>query len=106
MKKHICIRLRELANKFPQTQYVVNDAVKISGEDLLLSGHKEVEGKEIDKDKQYFMTNPCYHESNHYLRLKKSYAKSGVKGVLDYSVQFIKKESREDFSTLITKYLS
>lgn len=106
MKKHLCIRLRELAKKLPQTQYVVNDAVKISGEDLLLSGHKEVDGKEIDKDKEYFMTNPCYHESNHYLRLKKSYSKNGIQGVLDYSKQFIKKEKQRDFSTLIAKYLS
>ena len=106
MKKHLCIRLRELAKKLPPTQYVSRDTVKISGEDLLLSGHKLVEGKEIDSEKDYFMDSPIYHESNHYLKLKKSYSKKGIQGVLDYSKQFIKDEKRSDFSTLITKYLS
>lgn len=106
MKKHICIRLRELAKKLPPTQYVAGDTVKISGKDLLLSGHKLVDGKEIDSEKEYFMSLPIYYESNHYLRLKKSYSKNGIQGVLDYSKQFIKKEKQSNFETLITKYLS
>ena len=106
MKKHLCIRLRELAKKLPPTQYVAVDRVKISGEDLLLSGTKKVDGKDVDKEMEYLINSPIYYESNHFLRLKKAYSKNGVSGVLHYTSQFMKPESRADLSTLITKYLS
>ena len=90
MEKVQELKIRAIAKILPVRQYEVNSRAKVSGEDLLLCGHKEVEGKAIEKDGEYVMPMPFYNEVNHYRRLKKAFTKNGLNGVKSYVARFVK----------------
>lgn len=84
MEKVLEKKLRGIAKMLPKMQYAIKDKVKVTGGDLLLSGHTEVNGEKIEEKKVYFMSIPFYNETNHYRRLKRSYQKNGKEGVKQY----------------------
>jgi len=82
-------RLRAIAGMLPPMSYETRETQSIKGEDLLLSGHKEVEGKPIEAEREYFMRVPVYNEANHYRRLKRAFQANGREGVKAYLRVFV-----------------
>lgn len=107
MKKIDQVRklLKAIAEGLPVEQYVVRDYAKVSGEDLLLSGQKEVEGQEIEKDKIYFQCIPAFHCANHYRRLKKAYDKGGFWHVQIYLKPFVKADKQTEYFSKLKEVL-
>lgn len=83
-------RLRSIAKMLPPLTYVTRERVEIKGEDLLLSGQKEVEGKAIEPEKVYVMSAPVYNEANHYRRLKRAFLANKKKGVTAYLKPYVR----------------
>lgn len=104
MKKDIRNKLKHLASKLPKRSYIAREQVEISGNDLLLSGTKTVEGKKVDAFKTYWMGSPVYYESNHFLRIKKAFNRSGIDGVINYFTPFAKEP--KELAKQIKQYLS
>lgn len=82
-------KLRAIAAILPSEKYATVETVEISGEDLLLSGQSQVEGKEIDPKKTYLMRSPVYNEANHYRRMKRAFEKHGAAGISAYLRLFV-----------------
>ena len=76
--------IKSIASKLPERYFTQSEQIKISGEDLLLSGQSEVNGIPIDKEKIYLMQNPVFETVNHAKRLNKAYQREGVKGIKLY----------------------
>ena len=74
----------------PSLSYATSEQQEITGEDLLLAGHKEVAGKAIDKEKSYLWQAPVYNEANHYRRMKRAFEALGVDGIKNYLKPFVK----------------
>lgn len=93
-------KIRAMAKLLPETSYITNERVEIKGEDLLLSGQKEVEGKEIEPDKIYCMKAPVYNEANHYRRMKRAFGKNGRDGIKAY-LNLFSKTKIDDFIDIL-----
>jgi hypothetical protein len=83
-------KIRVIAGLLPPFKYFINERVEISGEDLLLSGTSEVDGKTVDAEKTYLMKSPVILEGEHYRRLKRRFIKSGTQGIVDYLSLYVK----------------
>ena len=90
MDKTIQKKIKAISKLLPANAYQVNEKVEIIGQDLLLSGHKKVNGEKVDPEKMYLMDMPVYFEKNHYRRFKKAFQKSGSEGVKKYLKGFVK----------------
>lgn len=93
-------KLRAIAKILPSQAYATNETVEIKGEDLLLSGQKQVEGKEIEPEKVYYMKSPVYNEANHYRRMKRAFVKSGRSGIKAY-LNLFSKSKIDDFIDIL-----
>lgn len=89
LSKNQKLLIKAIAEKIPNQKRVINSNTFISGEDLLLSGHTEVEGKEIDPEKDYIMNLPMYFECVHEKRIAKQAKKKGFEGVFNYVSRFL-----------------
>jgi hypothetical protein len=88
--------LRQLAGRIRPERYATQPRQKISGEDLLLSGHSEVDGQPIDPEETYLIRVPLILQVNHHRRLKRAMARSGVDGVIHYLIpKFVKAHEEE-----------
>ena len=94
-------KIRAIAGILPIRLYGSNETVEISGEDLLLAGTKEVEGKEVIAEKVYYMKSPVYREENHYRRMKRAFISRGSKGVEGYIKAFMKSPEYADHITKV-----
>lgn len=74
----------------PVGNYATYESQEITGEDLLLTDTKEVDGKPIEPDKTYSFKSPVIHEKNHYRRLKRAYIKRGKEGIKAYLKIYMK----------------
>lgn len=74
----------ELDQAFGKLFYSFNDTVDISGEDLILSGQEEINGKPVDPEETYKMTYPASRNVNFYKVMKRIYKREGFPGILDY----------------------
>lgn len=95
-------KIRAIAQILPSSLYACSEPVEISGEDLLLSGTKKVEGKDVEAEKVYYMQSPVYREKNHYRRIKKAFISKGKKGVELYIKDFMQSPEKAE---LIVKVL-
>lgn len=81
MKKKIADRIKKMADEIGPKIYTTNEWIDITGEDLLLSGHKMMDGKPIEKLKVYQMLFPVIHKESLESDLKKAWYKKGEKGL-------------------------
>jgi len=89
-------KIRAIAKVLPTRLYGSNETVEISGEDLLLAGTKEVDGKEVDAEKTYYMKSPVFREENHYRRMKRLFMKMGAQGITNYIKVFMKRPEQAE----------
>jgi len=82
-------KIRAIAKMLPTTSYATSEYQEISGEDLLLSGNKEVGGKPVESEKTYSMRVPVLNEENHYRRMKRAFRASGSEGIKRYLKRFV-----------------
>lgn len=54
-----------IAAELPEEKYMLLENDLITGEDALLSGNKEINGRPVEKDKLYEMDVPIIREANH-----------------------------------------
>ncbi len=88
-KKKILKQLRQIS-KIMEVKGTHTTTLKtISGEDLILAGHKKVEGNEIVKDKEYTLNVPTFIAFNNYRELKKA-AKRGPENLVNFYKQWQK----------------
>lgn len=64
--------------------YDANELIDITGQDLLLSGQTEVEGKKIDPKLTYRLRIHRAQEVSHMRRVCRAYKKNGFEGVNAY----------------------
>ena len=83
-------KIRVIAGLLPEFKYSINERVEISGEDLLLSGTSEVDGKPVEEGKTYWMKSPVILEGEHYRRLKRRFISRGSQGIVDYLSLYVK----------------
>jgi hypothetical protein len=84
--------ISKLSDQLPLQLYNSKYRVKISGEDVILSGQTKIEGNEIDLKKEYILNNVLQREVDHKQRMKKAYNKRGKAGLITYLKPFCKKE--------------
>jgi hypothetical protein len=77
-------KIMVIAEMLPADNYSTVIKEEIKGEDLLLCGQTEVEGKPIDPEKTYLFNNAFIHQMNHYRRLKRSFLRNGLNGIKNY----------------------
>ena len=90
--KHQMKILKELGNILPKQQYRFKGIQKVTGEDAILSGQKEIDGKEINSEEEYTMTMPFSNTANHTNRLKSSFRRNGIAGIIKYVRPYYEKE--------------
>lgn len=90
-------QIKQVALMLPQMNYTTVEQVVITGEELLLSGKTEHEGKPVKKDGVYTMENKVYHEFNHARRMKRIY-NSNLKQGHEYAYKLLK-----DYITAVTE---
>lgn len=83
MKKKHARRIKGIAQQMGPKEYTTYEWVPISGEDLLLSGHKVFQGNPIIKDKMYEIRMPVFHSESFEHQLKSAFYKSGDSGIYD-----------------------
>jgi hypothetical protein len=83
MKKAQAKYIKDVAAQMGTKQYVTKEWVSVSGEDLLLSGHKTFKGEPIDKNASYEMLFPVFHTDTFEKDLKKAFLKNGDKGLYE-----------------------
>ena len=65
-------------------QKVIMTQDLIAGDELILTGVKEVEGEKIDVKKVYKMDVPCIIQQDHKTKLRLAYLRGGKNGVRNY----------------------
>jgi hypothetical protein len=96
----------ELDNILPKQQYKFKGTQKVTGEDAILAGHKEIDGTSIDPEKEYTMNMPYSNTANHKNRLKSAYRRNGIAGVCRYLKPYYTKEKFGPVQVAIFKALS
>lgn len=90
-------QIKQVALLLPETNYTTTEQVAITGEELLLTGVIEHEGKPILKDGMYSMENKVYHPFNHARRMKRIY-NSNLKRGHQHAYKLLK-----DYITAVTE---
>lgn len=106
MKKEHKKVIKELANILPKQMYEFKGRIKCIGSDVLLANTKEIDGIEVDPEKEYILTMPFRNEVNHYLRIKRAFKNHGRAGVIKYCRPFINPEHFGKFQVSIFNVLS
>ena len=106
IRKHQMKVLNNLGGILPKQQYEFKGLQKITGQDVILSGHKEIEGKEIELNKDYIMSMPFSNTANHKNRLKSVFRRNGISGVIKYMKPYVKKEKFGEVQVTLFKSLS
>lgn len=65
-------------------QKVIMTQDLIAGDELILTGVKEVEGEKIDVKKVYKMDVPCVIHQDHKTKLRLAFLRGGKSGVRNY----------------------
>jgi hypothetical protein len=68
----------------PETYHASDINTKITGEDVLLTNCKEINGEEVVFERDYTCKVPLIRKINHKLRMKKAYNKNGKAGLMLY----------------------
>lgn len=81
MKKKHARKIKDISEKLGEKKYVTYEWIPVSGEDLLLCGHKSFAGKKIEKEKMYEMKFPVFHSESFEGDLKRSFNKDRDEGL-------------------------
>jgi hypothetical protein len=92
--------------QLPVDGYSVKDTCKVSGEDVLLSNTNEINGEEVDPEKEYLMNIPRYHSVNHKRRMKRAFKTNGLDGLISYLKKYTKPELHADMSQTVRRVCS
>ena len=95
MNKKTAKLFEVLAGHLPDRLIASTYQKTLKGEDVILAGTLEIDGKKIDPEKEYRIDNNLIREVNHKLRLKKAFKTKGKQGVIDYCKRFLKPEKHE-----------
>ncbi len=96
MKKAQVKLIGIIANNLPNQGQVSNINSVVSGEDAILAGTDEIEGKEVDPDKNYVIGNHLIMPVDHIKRIKRAFKSNGKNGIIEYCKKFLKgKDSSE-----------
>lgn len=93
MKKHQLKLIDIIVKNLPEEKQVSKINSVLSGEDAILAGTNEIDGKEVNPEKEYTVTNHLIIPVNHKLRMKRAFSKLGKKGLIAYCKKFIKGDS-------------
>jgi hypothetical protein len=74
----------------PKTGSKGTELTSMPGKEVILTGVKEIDGEKVIKDKDYLISVPVIHQSNHEKKLKAAYSKSGKEGVFQYIISTVK----------------
>ena len=103
--KHQLKVLKQLGGLLPQRQYQFHGRQKVTGEDAILAGHKEIDGKEIDPEENYIIDMPYGNTANHTNRLKSAFKRNGIAGVCKYLRPYYKPEKFSQLQVILFKAL-
>jgi hypothetical protein len=98
--------LNGLGDMLPKQQYKFKGTQKVTGEDAILAGHKEINGSAIDSEEEYTMNMPFSNTANHGNRLKSAFRRNGIAGVCKYLKPYYKPEGFGKVQVEIFKQLS
>ncbi len=93
MNKKALQIISKFSQELPAIQYtaaIYNS--KISGTDVLLAGTKQINGEDVDTEKQYSCKTPLIRDIDHKKRMKRIYNKRGKIGLITYLKPFCKKD--------------
>lgn len=88
--------IKKLAEQLPFQQIGNHEIVAISGYDLLLADHTEVEGEPIEKDKTYYLKNPVYRQIRHDKRMLTHFKNFGLTGLINYVKKFVEPTKQKE----------
>ena len=92
MNKKALKIISKISNQLPVQLYNTKYRVKCSGEDVILAGTDEIEGKKIDPKKDYILNSILQRGVDHKSRMKKIYNKRGKIGLITYLKPYVIKE--------------
>lgn len=81
MKKKTARKIREITEVLGEKVTVTWEWVPITGEDLLLCGHRLFHGQKIDRKLTYELKVPVYHHHSREKELKKEFQQHGQQGI-------------------------
>lgn len=90
MKKPQLKLIGIIANNLPNQGQASNINSVVSGEDAILAGTNEIEGKEVDPDKDYIIGNRLIMPVDHRARIKRAFKSNGKNGIIEYCKKFLK----------------
>ena len=90
MKKPQLKLIEIIAKNLPQQGIVSNINAVVSGEDVLLTNKTEINGEEVEPEKDYIVGNRLIREVDHKGRLKKAFRKFGKTGLINYCKKYMK----------------
>ena len=90
MKKSQVKLIGIIANSLPNQGQASNINSIVSGEDAILAGTTEIEGKEVDPEKEYIIGNRLIMAVDHKNRLKGMFKRHGKNGLIEYCKKFLK----------------
>jgi len=95
MKKPQLKLIEIIAKNLPQEHQSSNIHSLVSGEDVLLTNKAEVNGEEVEPEKEYLVANQLIMKVDHKKRLKRAFAKLGRAGLIQYCQKYMKHENRK-----------
>lgn len=90
MKKPQLKVIQIIANYLPVHGQASNINSIVSGEDAILAGTNEIEGKEVNPDKDYIIGNRLIMPVDHIKRIKRAFKSNGKNGIIEYCKRFLK----------------
>jgi hypothetical protein len=107
MKKKQLKVLGLIAEKLPRVTYLASmERAEWTGEDALLAGTEEIDGKPVDPEKTYQVRVPLVRDWDHKRRMKEAYKREGRMGVIKYCRPFVRPDSFGKFQVLIMNNLT
>ncbi|MCK5614235.1 hypothetical protein KAR91_70875 [Candidatus Pacearchaeota archaeon] len=91
MKKHQVKLIGIIAKALPGQSQASNINSIVSGEDAILAGTNEIEGKEVDPEKEYMIPNRLIMPVDHIKRIKRAFKSNGKNGIIEYCEKFLKR---------------
>jgi hypothetical protein len=94
MNKELLKQINMIARNLPTMAYTaMMYPSKITGEDVLLAGTKEIDGEEVDILKEYIIKTPLIRDVDHVKRLKEAYKRNRRAGVIAYLKPYVAPEN-------------
>ena len=90
MKKPQVKLIEIIAKNLPSQSQVSNINSVVTGEDAILAGTSEIEGKAVDPEKEYIIPNRLIMPVDHVARIKRAFSSNGKNGIIEYCKRFLK----------------